>query len=80
MFKSKRKRVRSDSVLIEKSPLPTGNQKKESCNTKNAMKNFDYTTIADRQRTVIWSSDILLTGVVKPVNGITTLPLAANDV
>ena len=43
--------------------------------TQNATKNFDYTTIADRLRTVIWSNDNRPTGVVKPVYGILTFPL-----
>ena len=32
--------------------------------------NFDYTTIADRLRTVTWSNDSNPTDLVKPVNGI----------
>ena len=35
----------------------------------NATTNFDYTTIADRHRTVSWSNDSHSTGVVKPVYG-----------
>ena len=41
---------------------------------KNATKNFDYTTISDRLRTVSWSNDSYPTGVVKPVYGIPTFP------
>ena len=41
---------------------------------KNATKNFDYTTISDRLRTVSWSNDSYQTGVVKPVYGIPTFP------
>ena len=47
---------------------------------KNATKNFDYTTIADRLRAVSWISDSPPTGVVKPVNGIPTFPLTATAV
>ena len=41
---------------------------------KNATKNFDYTTISDRLRTVSWSNDSYPTGVVKLVYGIPTFP------
>ena len=47
---------------------------------KNATKNFGYTTIADRLRTVSWGNDSYPTGVVKPVNGILTLPLTTKVV
>ena len=36
---------------------PTEKSKKQRDNTKNATKNFDYTTIADRLRTVSWGND-----------------------
>ena len=42
---------------------------------KNATKNFDYTTITDRLRTVSWGNDSHPTGMVKPDNGIPTFPL-----
>ena len=48
--------------------------KRQRDNIKTATKNFDYTTIADRLRTVILGNDSHPTGVVKPVNGIQTLP------
>ena len=35
---------------------------------KNATKDFDYTTIADRLRTVSWSNYCHATGLVKPVS------------
>ena len=47
---------------------------------KNATKNFDYTTIADRLRTFSWGNDSHPTGVVKPVYGIPTFPLTAKVV
>ena len=47
---------------------------------KNATKNFDYTTIADRLRTVSWGNDIHPTGMVKPIYGIPTFPLTAKAV
>ena len=49
-------------------------------NTKNATKNFDYTTIADRLRTVSWGNDSHPAGVVKPVYGIPTFQLTAKAV
>ena len=39
---------------ITKEPTPTKKSKKQRDNTKNATKNIDYTTIADRLRTVSW--------------------------
>ena len=47
---------------------------------KNATKNFDYTTISDRLRTVSWSSDSHPTCVVKLVYGIKTFLLTAKAV
>ena len=40
----------------------------------NTTKNLDYTTIADRLRTVSWSNNSLLTDVVKLVIKVTNLP------
>ena len=61
------------STLTEKS-------KKQRDNIKNATKNFDYTTIADRLRTVSWSNSSYHTGVVKPVYERSTFPLTATAV
>ena len=47
---------------------------------KKANKKFEYTTIADRHRTVSWSSCSQRPGVVKPVYGIQTFPLTTNAV
>ena len=47
---------------------------------KNATKNFDYLTIADRPRTLSWSNDSNQTGVAKPVYGIPTFPLTTKAV
>ena len=52
---------------MTKTPTPTEKSKKQRDNIKNATKNFDYTTIADRLRTVSWSNSGHPTGVVKPV-------------
>ena len=42
---------------MTKAPTPTEKSKKQRDNTKNAIKNFDYTTITDRLRTVSWSNN-----------------------
>ena len=55
-------------------------KKKTTWKHKNATKNFDYTTIADRLRTVSLGNDSHPTGVVKPVYGIPTFPLTAKAV
>ena len=47
---------------------------------KNATKNFDYTTIADRLRTVSGSNNSYPNGVVKPVNEGSTFPLTTTAV
>ena len=60
---------------ITKAPTPTEKSKKATRQHKNATKNFDYTTIADRLRTVSFGNDKHPTGVVKPVYGIPTFPV-----
>ena len=62
----KRKRKRPDSALWEE-PLHRQKIQKATWQHKNATKNFDYTTIADRLLTVSWGNDSHPTGVVKPV-------------
>ena len=64
-FAGDTKRKRSDSVLWQK-PLHPQNNLKSNMQHKNATKNFDYTTIVDRLRTVSWSNSSHPTGVVKP--------------
>ena len=49
---------------MTKSSTITDKFKKQRDNTKNATKNFDYPTIADRPKTVIWSNNSHPTGVV----------------
>ena len=67
--------------FIPMTKVPTATEKnkkkKQRDNAKNATKNVDYTTIADRLRTVSWSNDSHPTGVVKPVYGIPTFQLTA---
>ena len=65
---------------MTKAPTPTEKSKKQRDTTKNATKNFDYTTIADRLGTVSWGNDSHPTGVVKPVYGIPTFPLTPKTV
>ena len=61
-----------------KSPYTNRKKKhKQLDNTKTPPATFDYTTSADRLRTVSWSNDRYPTGVVKPINGIPTFPLTA---
>ena len=61
------------STLTEKS-------KQQRDNIKHATKNLDYTTIADRLRTVSWSNSSYATGVVKPVYRRSTFLLTATIV
>ena len=65
---------------MTKAPTPKEKSKKQRDNTKNATKNVDYTTIADRLRTVSWSNSSHPTGVVKPVYERSTFPLTAKAV
>ena len=65
---------------MTKAPTPTGKFKKATWQHKNATKNFDYTTIADRRRTVSWGNDSHPTGVVKPYYRIPTFPVTAKAV
>ena len=75
-----RKGKRSDSVLWQKPLHQQKKSKKQRDNIKNATKSFDYTTIADRLRTVSWSNSSHPTGVVKPVYERSTFPLTATAV
>ena len=60
---------------MTKAPTATDKSKKVRDNRKNASKNFDYTTIADRLRTVSHP-----TSVVKPVYKRSTFSLTATAV
>ena len=66
--------------ILWQKPLHRQKIQKATWQHKNATKNFDYTTIADRLRTVSWSKDSHPTGVVKPVYWIQTFPLTAKAV
>ena len=61
---------------MTKTPIPTENSTTNRQH-KNAIKNFDYITIADRLRTVSWNNNSHQTSVVKPVYGYQTFPLTA---
>ena len=71
-----RNRKRSDSVLHRQK----NKKKSPTWQHKNATKNFDYTTIADRLKMVSWGNDSNPTGVIKPVYGIPTFPLTTKAV
>ena len=43
---------------MTKAPIPTEMSKGQIDNTNNATKNFDYTAIADRPKTVSWINHI----------------------
>ena len=58
----------------DKKPLHPQKNPKSDVATKNATKNFDYTSIADRLRTVSWSYSSHPTGLVKPVYKRSTFP------
>ena len=59
---------------------PTEKSKQQRVNTTNATKKVDYTTIADRLRTVSWGNESHPADVVKPVYRIPTFPLTAKAV
>ena len=63
-----------------KAPTTTEKSKKQRDNNKNTPQKIDYTTIADRLRTVSWSNSSHLTGEVKPVYERSTFPLTATAV
>ena len=61
----------------DKIPYTAKKSIKATWQHKNANKNFDYTTVADRLRMVSLGNDSHRTGVVQPVYGIPTFPLTA---
>ena len=58
----------------------TEKSKKQRDNVKKRHQNFDYTTIADRPRTVSWNNRSYPTGVLIPVYERSTFPLTATAV
>ena len=61
--------------LYDKSPYTHRKIQQATWQHKKHHQNFDYTTIADRLRTVSWSNSSYPTGVVKPVYERSTFPL-----
>ena len=76
----KEKKGRDLTQSYDKNPYTHRTIQKATWQHKNATKNFDYTTIADRLRTVSWSNSSHPTGVVKPVYERSTFPLTATAV
>ena len=77
---SRREKGRDLTQSCDKNPYIHRTIQKATWQHKNATKNFDYTTIADRLRTVGWRNSSHPTGVVKPVNECLTLSLTAKAV
>ena len=75
-----REKGRDPTQPCDKNPYTHRTIQKTTWQHKNATKNFDYTTIADRLRTVSWSNSSHPTGVVKPVYERSTFPLTATAV
>ena len=65
---------------FDKSPYTDRNIQEATWQHKNATKNFDYKTTADRLWNVSCGNDSHPTGVVKPLYGIPTFPLTAKAV
>ena len=65
---------------MTEAPTPTENSNKNRDNIKNVTKNFDYTMISDRLRTISSINISHSTGVVKPVYERSTFPLTATAV
>ena len=68
------------SLIFHRTKGPTyteKSKKQRDDKKKTATKNFDYTTITDRLRTVSWSNNSHPTGVVKPVYDRSTFQLTA---
>ena len=77
---TKRKKGRYLIQSYDESPYTDRKIQKAMQQHKNATKNFDYTTIADRLRTISWGDDSRPSCVVKPVYGIPTFPLTTKAV
>ena len=61
----------------DKSPFTNRKLKRATWQHKNAAKIYDYTTIADRLKTVSWSHNNHPTGMVKPAYERSIFPLIA---
>ena len=76
----KSQKVQTIGYTVVNPSLQSKNPKSNVTKKKNRHQNIDYTTIADRLRTVNWISDSHSTGVVKPVYGIPTFLLTTKTV
>ena len=79
-LKAARQKGRDLTQSYDKTPTPTEKSKKHRDNITNPTKNCDYTTIADRLRTVGWCNSCYPNGVVKPVYERSTFQLTATAV
>ena len=79
-FLFKREKGRDLTQSCDKNPYTYRKIQKATWQHKKATKNFDYTTIADRLRTVSWSNSSHPTGVVEPVYERSTFPLTTTAV
>ena len=79
LFKKKREKERYLTQSYDKSPYTHRKSQKAKWQQKHH-KTFDYTTIAERLRTVNSANDNHQTGVVKPMYGIPTFPLTTTAV
>ena len=75
-----REKGRDLTQSYDKSPYTRRRIQNETWQHKNATKNVDYTTIADRLRMVSWGNDSHRTGVVKPINDNPTFTLTETAV
>ena len=64
----------------DKSPYTHRKIQKATWQHNKRHQNFDYTTIADRLRTVSWGKSSHSTGVVKPIYERSTFPLTVTAV
>ena len=63
---ARREKGRYPTQSYDKSSYTDRKIQKATLQHKNATKNFDYTTIADRLRTASWGNNSHPTGLVKP--------------
>ena len=75
-----REKGRDLTQSYDKSPYTNRRIQNATLQHKNDTKNFNYTTIADRLRMVIWGNNSDPTDVVKSIYGILTFPLTATPV
>ena len=78
MFREKKEKIWLSPMT--KVPTPIEKSKKQRDHIKNATRNFNYRTIADRISTVRWSNSSHPTDVVKSVKQHSTFPLTAKVV